>query len=138
MYLVAINGRNLLRVISSVHEWMLPFNDDLLDIREEMTRFMDELRDATLPMFNNFRYISIAGFLTVFANLAQHQIVWVPFWASVYFAGESLHDLVKLNFFGDALNQNIEHAEQTVIEREYEGAMEAVQEALSSQEIPEE
>ena len=118
VYLVGVNVRNMLVAISGVREWMLPFGDDLMDIREEMTRFMDDVQEQVMPMMFNFRYIFITASLAVLANMAGHSIAWLPFLASVWFTCESALHLYHINWLGQALNENVDHAEQTIIERE--------------------
>lgn len=124
IYLVGINVRNMLHTIHGVHNWMLPFGDNLVDIREEMTHFLDDVRGEVLPMMTNFRYIMVTAFLAVFANMANDPIVWVPLLASVWFTLESIFDLYQINWFGEALNTNLEHAEETVMKRVYADAVE--------------
>ena len=120
VYLLSVNVNHMLNVLREVREWMLPFGEDLTDIREEMTRFVDDVQGRVLPMLKNIRYIAVPATLAVFANMAGHEIVWVPFWAGVGFTLESVYQMYMLNAYGEALNINIAHAEDTIYARALE------------------
>lgn len=131
VYLLSVNVNNMLNAIREIREWMLPFGEDLTDIREEMTRFVNDVQDRVLPMLKNIRYIAVPATLAVFANLAGHEIVWVPFWAGVGFTLESIYQIYMINAYGEAMNINLAHAEDTI----YERALEAEESEESAEEI---
>lgn len=111
VYFLANQARNLFIFVTSTRQWLLPLPEDLLHIKEEMSVMCDKAMATTRPMLKNIKFIAVTSSLAVLANMAGHDIVLVPFLASVGFTLESCYDIYKINEQGVYIDDQLERAE---------------------------
>ena len=117
LYFLANQARNLFIFTSDIRRWLIPLADELLDIKEEMTKLCDRATATTRPMLKNIKFIAVTSTLAVVANMYGHDVVFIPFWASVFFTLESCYDIYKINAQGLYVDQQLGRAEMEIENR---------------------
>lgn len=112
MYFMFVNVRAALRIIASLREWIVPLPAEMADTQQRISQKLFVAQTAILDLVKQAKFVTIPMLLVVVANVFNHPIVYVPFWAGIGFTLEIVYRMFVIIQMGEDINNETQDAEE--------------------------